>query len=105
MKSTISDELKNEISDLKSRAREVGYKNGFPKLPKEQQTQKSFDNLMVGFHKRLQNWKNGLLQLENPGGMLNGKKRGYIETNDNMSGILYTSDQFVTVDLSDIEKN
>jgi hypothetical protein len=76
MKNTISENLKNEIVELKSRARTIGYKNGFPKLPKDQHTQASFDNLMIGFEKRLNNWKNGLIQLENPGGTLNGKKRG-----------------------------
>jgi len=79
MKNSISEQLKNEINDLKSRARIIGYKNGFPKLPKEQLTQSAFDNLMIGFEKRLQNWKNGLIQLENPGGTLNGKKRGEAE--------------------------
>jgi len=79
MKSTISEQLKNEISDLKNRARIIGYKNVFPNLPKEQNTQAAFDNLMIGFEKRLNNWKNGLIQLENPGGTLNGKKRGYTD--------------------------
>jgi len=76
MKNTISEVLKNEIIELKSRARVIGYKNGFPKLPKDQHSQAAFDNLMIGFEKRLHNWKNGLIQLENPGGTLNGKKRG-----------------------------
>jgi hypothetical protein len=83
MKSTISEELKNEISDLKTRARIIGYKNVFPRLPKEQHTQTAFDNLMIGFEKRFQNWKNGLIQLENPGGTLNGKKR---DEEDKQSG-------------------
>lgn len=76
MKNIISENLRNEIVELKSRARTVGYKNAFPKLPKDQHTQASFDNLLIGFEKRLHNWKNGLIQLENPGGTLNGKKRG-----------------------------
>jgi hypothetical protein len=79
MKSTISEQLKNEINDLKNRAKTIGYKNVFPNLPKEQNTQAAFDNLMIGFEKRLNNWKNGLIQLENHGGTLNGKKRGYAD--------------------------
>jgi hypothetical protein len=79
MKYSINENLKNEINDLKNRARQIGYKNVFPKFPKEQYSQKSFDNLMMGFEKRLTNWKNGLEQLENPGGALNGKKREQID--------------------------
>lgn len=99
MKSSISEELKNEISDLKTRARVVEYKNAFPRLPKEQHTQKAFDNLMVGFQKRLHNWKNGLVQLENPGGMLNGKKLG---EKDEKSDVVYRNGQFVSVSLSEL---
>lgn len=79
MKYAISEQMKNEITELKVRARSIGYKNNFPKLPKEQYTQSAFDSVMMGFEKRLQNWKNGLVQLENPGGTLNGKKRGEAE--------------------------
>jgi len=79
MKYSISEELKMEINDLKNRARQIEYKNAFPKFPKEQYSQKSFDNLMMGFEKRLTNWKSGLEQLENPGGSLNGKKREQLD--------------------------
>lgn len=79
MKHSISEELKMQINDLKNRARQIGYKNAFPKLPKEQYSQKAFDNLMMGFEKRLTNWKSGLEQLENPGGSLNGKKREQLD--------------------------
>lgn len=75
MKYSIDEQLKSEIVDLKSRALKIGYKNAFPRLPKEQANHKTFENLMIGFSKRLHNWKNGLIQLENPGGTLNGKKR------------------------------
>lgn len=99
MKSNISDELKTDMSELKMRARNIGYKNVFPRLPKEQHTQKAFDNLMMGFHKRLDNWKNGLMQLENPGGMLNGKKRG--ET-DKKSEIIYFDGRIVSNNFADL---
>lgn len=101
MKSNITDELKSEMSELKIRARAIGYKNAFPRLPKEQHTQKAYENLMMGFHKRLDNWKGGLLQLENPGGMLNGKKRSDI---DKKSGIVYENGQIVSNTLADIAK-
>lgn len=80
MKYSINEQQKKELTDLKSRALSVNYKNGFPRLPKEQNSQSTFDNLMIGFEKRLDNWRKGLIQLENPGGTLNGKKRG--ETSD-----------------------
>lgn len=79
MKYSINEQKKKELTELKSRALSVNYKNGFPKLPKEQNSQAIFDNLMIGFEKRLDNWKKGLIQIENPGGTLNGKKRGQIE--------------------------
>ena len=101
MKSNISDNLRTEMSELKTRARAAGYKNAFPRLPKEQGTQKAYDNLMMGFHKRLDNWKIGLLQLENPGGMLNGKKRG--ET-DKKSDIVYFDGRIVSNNLADLAK-
>lgn len=101
MKNSISEELKKEISELKTRARAVDYKNTFPRLPKDQMTQKAYDNLMIGFHKRLTNWKNGLTQLENPGGSLNGKKRG--ET-DEKTDVIFRNGQFVSFSLSDIVK-
>lgn len=98
MRNQISDELKAEMSDLKIRGLNIGYRNVFPRLPKDQLTQRAFDNLMVGFHKRLANWKSGLLQIENPGGMFNGKKR---ET-EKMSGIVHTTGQNVIKDLSEL---
>lgn len=99
MKSAISEQLKNEISELKSRARTVDYKNVMPRFPKEQLTQKAFDNLMIGFNKRLDNWKNGLVQLENPGGLYNGKKRG--ET-DEKSDVIFRTGQFVSNNLAEL---
>ena len=101
MKSNISDDLRTEMSELKTRARAAGYKNTFPRLPKEQVTQKSYENLMMGFSKRLDNWKNGLLQLENPGGMLNGKKRG--ET-DKKSEVVYFDGRIVSNNFADLAK-
>lgn len=87
MKNSISEELKSEITDLKNRASRIGYKNVFPKFPKDQHTQKSFENLMVGFYKRLENWKGGLLQLENPGGLPSLKKKQQTEnlTDENIN--------------------
>lgn len=101
MKSNISDDLRTEMSELKTRARAAGYKNVFPRLPKEQGTQKAYDNLMMGFHKRMDNWRNGLLQLENPGGMLNGKKRG--ET-DKKSEVVYFDGRIVSNSFADLAK-
>lgn len=101
MKNSISEQLNNEINDLKSRARSIGYKNAFPKLPKPQLSQSSFDNLMIGFEKRLHNWKNGLIQLENPGGTLNGKKRG---ESDKRSGEFVDLRNYVINSLEDLEE-
>lgn len=66
------EELINEINDLKVRAVKIGYKNIIPKLP---ESRSNFEQSMLGFMYRLDNWKKQLLQLENPGGMLSGKKR------------------------------
>lgn len=71
-KSRFSEELINEINDLKARALKIGYKNTMPKLP---ESKSNFEQSMSGFRYRLDNWKKQLLQLENPGGMLLGKKR------------------------------
>jgi len=101
MKYSISEDLKKEINELKVRAREIGYKNAFPKFPKEQYSQKAFDNLMMGFEKRLTNWKNGLEQLENPGGTLNGKKREEI---DKTSGGKIDLRHFVTNSFEGLEE-
>lgn len=72
---SVPEELSDELILLQERARKINYKNQIPRLPKPQYSQKSFDNLMIGFQKRLTNWEKGLIQLENPGGTLNGKKR------------------------------
>lgn len=48
-----------QLSDLKSRARVVNYKNAIPKLPKV-----PTNATLAGFKKRLSNWKKGLLSLE-----------------------------------------
>lgn len=48
-----------QLSDLKSRARVVNYKNAIPKLPKVPTSA-----TLAGFKKRLSNWKKGLLSLE-----------------------------------------
>ena len=48
-----------QLSDLKSRARVVNYKNALPKLPKVPNPA-----TLIGFKKRLSNWKKGLLSLE-----------------------------------------
>ena len=101
MKNNISEELKKEINDLKSRALSINYKNVFPKFPKDQMTQVAFDNLMIGFEKRLHNWKNGLIQLENPGGTLNGKKRG---EQDKLSDNFIDYRQYVLNSFEDLEE-
>jgi hypothetical protein len=63
--------LESELSDLKVRARNIGYKNEIPRLPKKLRSKDaSFQqSVMSGFYKRLSNWKNGLVTMENPGGM------------------------------------
>lgn len=101
MKNIISEELKSEITNLKSRALKIGYKNVFPKFPKEQHSQKNFENLMIGFHKRLDNWKNGLLQLENPGGLPSLKKEQQTEI---LSVESFISGQFVINSLDELSK-
>ena len=62
------EEKKNELQDLISRARNVGYKNKIPNLPNPNKYTKNIDHLIIGFEYRLENWKNGLLNLENPSG-------------------------------------
>ena len=51
--------LATQLSDLKSRARVVNYKNAIPRLPKVPTLA-----TLTGFKKRLSNWKKGLLSLE-----------------------------------------
>ncbi len=55
-----------ELDELKIRAAKIGYKNKFPRLPMKKY---NFDQSMVGFNYRLNNWKKQLLQLELPGGL------------------------------------
>jgi len=63
--------LETELSELKIRAKNIGYKNEIPRLPKKLRSKDaSFQqSVMSGFYKRLSNWKNGLMIMENPGGM------------------------------------
>lgn len=74
-------ELESELFELKSRANRVGYKNIIPRLPYHKA-----DHLMIGFYKRLHNWKNGLLQFENPGGIKRENKIEYIDA----SNVIFT---------------
>lgn len=67
------EELLSELAILKQRAIKVGYKNIIPRLPKSFYIGHS-EHLMQGFQKRLTNWKNYLIQLENPGGIPYGEK-------------------------------
>ena len=60
------EEFLRELNDLKSRALKVNYKNKFPKLPSKKY---NFEQSMIGFNYRLNNWKKQLLQFENPGGL------------------------------------
>lgn len=92
------EELLNEISDLKVRAVNIGYKNVIPKLP---ESRRNFEQSMLGFMYRLDNWKKQLLQLENPGGMLSGKKR--FEQLDPLRQIVinYDEKQIINDDLSE----
>ena len=53
------------------------------------------------FEKRLHNWKNGLIQLENPGGTLNGKKRG---EEDKVSDNFIDYRQYVLNSFEDLEE-
>lgn len=59
MRTVITDDLKNELSDLSSRARKIEYKNVIPSLP-----ERPTDSTMSGFYKRFNNWKKGLFHLE-----------------------------------------
>lgn len=63
--------LESELLELKARARNVGYKNSIPRLPKKLKNKESGLQLSVmsGFNKRLSNWKSGLIIMENPGGL------------------------------------
>lgn len=92
------EELINEINDLKVRAIKVGYKNIMPKLP---ESKSNFEQSMSGFRYRLDNWKKQLLQLENPGGMLSGKKRE--AHNDSLRQIVinYDENQSIADDFSE----
>ncbi len=78
-KVTISEELIREISNLRSRAIKVGYKNIMPKLPT---SNKNLEQSMIGFNYRLDNWKKQLIQMENPGGIptINNEKPDYIDS-------------------------
>ena len=58
-------EIELELLELKSRAKNVGYKNIIPKLPVNPQ-----ESVMIGFYKRLSNWKKGLSIVENPSGFI-----------------------------------
>lgn len=55
----IDVELQRELSDLNSRARKIDFKSKLPTLPK-----KPTQATMLGFFKRLANWKNVLTHLE-----------------------------------------
>ena len=61
-----------ELDELKSRAAKVDYKNKFPKLPLKKH---NFEQSMIGFNYRLNNWKKQLLQLEFPGGLPSTKPK------------------------------
>lgn len=59
---TLTDKLahySNELSDLAFKARAVNYKNKLPRLPK-----KPTESTLMGFAKRLSNWKQVLFLLE-----------------------------------------
>ncbi len=69
-------EIESELLELKSRARNAGYKNSMPILSKKL---KFYDeglqeSIMCGFYKRLTNWKSGLIIMENPGGLVYADK-------------------------------
>jgi len=69
--------IESELSDLKVRARNIGYKNEIPSLPKKLRTKdaKFQQSVMSGFYKRLSNWKSGLTTMENPGGVNSVEKK------------------------------
>ncbi len=69
-------EIELELLELKSRARHAGYKNIIPKLSKKLQSQSNEiqESVMMGFRKRLSNWKQGLTIVENPSGMTSAEK-------------------------------
>lgn len=63
--------IESELLELKVRARNAGYKNIIPRLPKKLKNKETTlqMSVMSGFRKRLTNWKNGLITMENPGGL------------------------------------
>jgi hypothetical protein len=69
--------IEYELSELKSRARNIGYKNEIPRLPKKLRSKEPGlqMSVMTGFNKRLSNWKHGLVVMENPGGLGSAEKR------------------------------
>lgn len=63
------NEINSELTELKLRAKKVGYKNAIPRIPKFKKTHPhNHNSTLMGFNKRINNWKKGLLILENPGG-------------------------------------
>jgi len=63
--------IESELLELKARARNIGYKNEIPRLPKNIRVKTAGlqESLLSGFTKRLSNWERGLLLMENPGGL------------------------------------
>ena len=57
-------QIQKELAELKNRAYKANYKNVIPSLPKMKH-KSNIDSTFQGFYKRLNNWKNGLVQLEN----------------------------------------
>lgn len=86
------EELLKEISDLKARAIRAGYKNPMPKLPESKKF--NYEQSLLGFTYRLHNWKNQLLQLENPGGLPSHKAKNTQENNDDLRNFVINSSDF-----------
>jgi hypothetical protein len=59
-------EVQQELIALKTKARNIGYKNQIPRLPiSNQKNHTSFESRMIGFNKRFRNWKHDLDKFEN----------------------------------------
>lgn len=71
----VSEELTNELSELVSKAKRLGYKNIPPRLPKNPTA-----STMSGFLKRFHNWRHSLQQLEQDRSM-QGNKTVVVDSN------------------------
>lgn len=91
MESKEITKLKEELFELKTRAKQIGYKNFPPTFPEPKRIGESIQARLVGFKMRFHNWKQGLWILENPGGIPNSNSQENITTQkvgDSLSNLL-----------------